>query len=266
MNMGTVISEIIKKIEESYPISLALDWDNPGLICGHFDREVDTVLIALDPDDTNINKAIAHGAGLIISHHPLIFSAVKKINDKEAHGKKILKLIENGVASYAMHTNFDIAHDGMGDSVAKRLGIINTHPLETTYQDENGEAGIGFVGELNLGNGLSAKELAKEIKNTFGLSYTWYYDAGKPIKKIAVCPGSGKSMFKQVLISGADAFITGDTGHHDGLDLKDAGITLIDAGHYGLEHIFMDEMTEFMKKHFPELTLIRGAEDERKFV
>ena len=73
-------------------------------------------------------------------------------------------------------------------------------------------------------------------------------------------------MMTEVLSLGVDAYITGDTGHHDGLDYKDAGVTLIDAGHYGLEHVFIDEMSEFISNKFPLLKIVKGAEDEREFV
>ena len=165
-----------------------------------------------------------------------------------------------------MHTNFDIGRGGMADIVAKRLGVENIRPIEITGEDEGGSLGIGFAAEFSDTDGFTARELSALLKERFSLERVWYYDSGRPIKRIAVCPGSGKGMMTEVLSLGVDAYITGDTGHHDGLDYKDAGVTLIDAGHYGLEHVFIDEMSEFISNKFPLLKIVKGAEDEREFV
>lgn len=264
--MSVKLSQIIKKIEEVYPRSLALEWDNPGLICGHRDKSIETVMLALDADNRTIERAAGEHADLLLTHHPLIFGSVKQVNDDNALGRKLLALIENGIACYAMHTNFDIAEGGMADSVAKRLSMRITAPLEITAASEGGNLGIGFIAELEEPQGLTASELAEYVKTCFKLDKAWYYDAGRRIHRVAVCPGSGKGMLKEVIASGADAFITGDTGHHDGIDYKDEDITLIDVGHYGLEHIFADVMYDFLTDYFPELKLIKEMTDERKFI
>ena len=264
--MNIKLSDIINKIEEVYPHSLAFDWDNPGLICGRSDKTINTVLIALDADNKTVKRAVKENADLLLTHHPMIFGSVKKVNDESVPGRKLLDLIENKTACYAMHTNFDIAAGGMGDQVAKRLGVEAVAPLEITADDAVKPLGIGFTGECDKEKGISTEKLIKRIKAGFNIKTLWCYDAGRPIKKIAVCPGSGRGMLDEVIKSGADAFITGDTGHHDGLDYLDENITLIDAGHFGLEHIFTDVMEEFLKEHFPKLNIIKELTDERKFV
>ncbi len=266
MKMGYLLSEIIEKIEEKYPRHLALDWDNPGLICGHHDKIINSVMLALDADNRVIEKAVKEGVDLILTHHPMIFGSLKKVNDENALGRKLLCLIENRIACYAMHTNFDIAKNGMGDGVAKRLNIKFSEPLEVTGVSENEHVGIGFVGEIDNTEGISTKELAENVKKCFGLDTVWYYDAGTPIRRIAVCPGSGKGMMREVMAAKADVFITGDTGHHDGLDYIDENISLIDGGHFGLEHIFADIMAEFFMKNLPKVKVIKEAADARKFI
>lgn len=259
------LSEIIDTIEKTYPRNLALDWDNPGLICGRRDKEINTAYICLDADNLNIDRALKDNADLILSHHPMIFGSIRQINDGTALGLKLLRLIENGTACYAMHTNYDIAVEGMCKETARRLNAMPLSPLEITGASDDGELGVGFVYELN-GEGCTAKELSMTVKKAFGLDTLWYYDGGRKIRRVAVCPGSGRKMMDVVLAQGADAFITGDTGHHDGLDYKDAGITLIDAGHYGIEKTYIDAMYKFMHEHFPDIKLIKGAEDEREFI
>ena len=124
-----------------------------------------------------------------------------------------------------------------------------------TEGDVNPDAyGIGFTAELP--ELLSAAELAARVKACFGLPFVQYYDAGMPIRRIACCPGSGRGELKEVLSLGVDAFLSGDMGHHEGLDLCEEGISLLDAGHYGLEHIFVHYIAEFLRAQFPEAEII----------
>ena len=323
--MAITAAKIIRKIEEFYPRSLAESWDNPGLLAGRGDREVHTVVIALDVSRRVVDLAVREHADLILSHHPLIFGSIKSVNDETFLGRKLLDLIENKISCYAMHTNFDIARNGMAYIAAEQLGLTDFTPLEVTGEQDGETVGIGFVGdvtpammqraehlkdmkntgfvsvrgECSTGPGipsgnasaaeahhgpvysvgspdsarrqsdesfLTARQLAALCKESFGLKSAFYYDGGRPIRRIAVCPGSGRHMMDAVISQGADAFVTGDTGHHDGMDYFDEGITLVDAGHFGVEHIYVEHMKQFMEKYFPEVKLIKEVTDERQYV
>ena len=92
------------------------------------------------------------------------------------------------------------------------------------------------------------------MKETFSVPNVMIFgEDNRMVQKVAVCPGSGKGMIDEALKKGADVLITGDMGHHDGVDALDAGLSIIDAGHHGLEHIFIAFMTKFLKEKFPEL-------------
>lgn len=263
--MAVKASEIFERIEEHFPKCYALEWDNPGLTCGSGKKEVSKVLIALDCTEGAIDQAKEHGCDLILTHHPMIFGSIKNVTDESFLGRRLISLIRHDISLYAMHTNFDCAPEGMGRIVAKRLGIGMLKPMELTGETADGEAvGVGFYGELP--EAMSAKELSERIKESFDIGSVIYYDAGNPIRTVACCPGSGRGMFKYAKELGADAFLTGDMGHHDGIDAVAEGITLIDAGHYGLEHIFVDHMKGFMKEHFPKIECVGYEEDQRSFV
>ena len=274
--MNTV-SMITEKLEQLAPKAAACDWDNPGLLVGRSDREVSRIYVALDATCTVVDAAIDAGCDLIVTHHPIIFRGVKSINDKSALGLKLLDLIRNDVSVFSMHTNFDSCPGGMADIVCAALGLRKTGLMEPTgflpKDTQNGAAeglqlrvvetegdvnpdayGIGFTAELP--ELLSAAELAARVKACFGLPFVQYYDAGMPIRRIACCPGSGRGELKEVLSLGADAFLSGDMGHHEGLDLCEEGISLLDAGHYGLEHIFVHYIAEFLRAEFPEAEII----------
>lgn len=274
--MNTV-SMITEKLEQLAPKAAACDWDNPGLLVGRSDREVSRIYVALDATCTVVDAAIDAGSDLIVTHHPIIFRGVKSINDKSALGLKLLDLIRNDVSVFSMHTNFDSCPGGMADIVCAALGLRKTGLMEPTgflpKDTQNGAAeglqlrvvetegdvnpnayGIGFTAELP--ELLSAAELAARVKACFGLPFVQYYDAGMPIRRIACCPGSGRGELKEVLSLGVDAFLSGDMGHHEGLDLCEEGISLLDAGHYGLEHIFVHYIAEFLRAQFPEAEII----------
>ena len=274
--MNTV-SMITEKLEQLAPKAAACDWDNPGLLVGRSDREVSRIYVALDASCAVVDAAIDAGCDLIVTHHPIIFRGVKSINDQSALGLKLLDLIRNDVSVFSMHTNFDSCPGGMADIVCAALGLRKTGLMEPTgflpKDTQNGAAeglqlrvveterdvnpdayGIGFTAELP--ELLSAAELAARVKACFGLPFVQYYDAGMPIRRIACCPGSGRGELKEVLSLGVDAFLSGDMGHHEGLDLCEEGISLLDAGHYGLEHIFVHYIAEFLRTQFPEAEII----------
>ena len=102
---------------------------------------------------------------------------------------------------------------------------------------------------------MKGLELVREVKNRFGLPFVTVYGSelyeDTPIVKAATCPGAGGSELKEALKAGAQAFITGDISHHEGIDAAAQGMMIIDAGHYGLEHIFMDFMEGFLKEKLP---------------
>lgn len=280
--MNTV-SMVTEKLEQLAPKTAACDWDNPGLLVGRSDREVSRIYVALDASCAVVDAAIDAGCDLIVTHHPIIFRGVKSINDQSALGLKLLDLIRNDVSVFSMHTNFDSCPGGMADIVCAALGLRKTGLMEPTgflpKDTQNGAAeglqlrvveterdvnpdayGIGFTAELP--EMLSAAELAARVKACFGLPFVQYYDAGMPIRRIACCPGSGRGELKEVLSLGVDAFLSGDMGHHEGLDLCEEGISLLDAGHYGLEHIFVHYIAEFLRTQFPEAEII---EEELNF-
>lgn len=263
--MARTVNEIRERIEQQFPPSYAMSWDNPGLLVGSGSREVTKVVLALDATDEVIDEAIRAGAELILTHHPMIFKSVAKVNDESAVGRRILKLVRHDISYYAMHTNFDIAPGGMAKLVAERMGVRVLRPMEVTGQAEEAPIGIGFVGLLSEGP-LRAETLARRIKERFSIPSVVYYDGGREIQKVAVCPGSGRGLYGLAREAGADAYITGDMGHHDGIDAVEDGVTLIDAGHFGLEHIYVEAMHGFLKRKFPELIVLENLTDLRKTV
>ncbi|MDR1774824.1 MAG: Nif3-like dinuclear metal center hexameric protein [Clostridioides sp.] len=127
------LKDITNLIEKKYPLSLAYDWDNVGLMVGEVDSDVKKILLTIDANEDIIDEAIQKNVDLIITHHPFIFSKLKNVNTYDLKGKLIYKLIKNNISLYSMHTNFDIAKDGMNDYFMKVIGIDSSEILESTY-------------------------------------------------------------------------------------------------------------------------------------
>ena len=246
--------EIINVIERTYPRQAAMEWDNVGLLVGRTDKEVKRVLVALDMTDEVLEEAIAMRADMVVTHHPLIFAPLKKITDEHFIGNRVVKLLQHDISYYAMHTNYDVL--GMAQLSGDILGLDSTDALEVT--DMESLEGIGRVGELE--NEVTLKELCEIVKARFELEGVKVFgDLDSKVKQVAISPGSGKSMLKAALVKKVDVLITGDIDHHEGIDAVAQGTAIIDAGHYGLEHIFIKDMTEYLTANLAQVQVEKVA-------
>ena len=244
--------ELIGILEELSPVKYALEWDNVGLLCGRRDREVSTVYIALDATDEVVRAAIEAGADFLLTHHPLIFRSIKRVSDDDFIGRRLLKLIRNDISYYAMHTNFDVM--GMADAAAEVLGLRDTDVLDVTFEEGDTKEGIGRVGRLP--RVFEVSELCEYVKSRFSLSHVRVYgDPESNVETAAICPGSGKSEIKKALSKGAEVLITGDIEHHEGIDAVAEGLVIIDAGHYGIEKLFIDYMKDYISENCKDITI-----------
>ena len=244
--------EVIARLEELSPPSYAADWDNVGLLVGRKEKEIRKVYIALDATDEAIRNAVELQADLLLTHHPLIFSPLKKVNSEHFIGRRVLRLARHDIAYYAMHTNFDVM--GMADAAADEMGLKKREVLNVTFSDEIASEGFGRVGKLP--HIMNLAECAEYVKKCFHIEQVKVFgDMEAMIEKAAICPGSGKSMIQDAIEAGADVFITGDIDHHEGIDANAQGLQVIDAGHFGIEKIFVPYMKEFLKREFADLTV-----------
>ena len=170
----------------------------------------------------------------------------------------MLKLVQNDIACYAMHTNYDVLRMGDLASSLFQKGpyqLLDEEVLDVTYEETNG---IGCIG--NLENPIAIEACCQWLKECFGLpSLKVFGDSQRLIQRVAISPGSGKSMVEIAIQKGADLLITGDIGHHDGIDALGDKLTIIDASHYGMEHIFVDDMATFFEEKFPEIECIKAV-------
>lgn len=231
--------KIIEEFEKKYPVQAAESWDNPGLLVGQDTKEVHKIYLALDVTKEVVRDAVEWGADMIVSHHPMIFSSMKQINNHSFLGEKIIALIEHRICCYAMHTNFDVC--GMADINARFLNLKNPEVLFVTEENVQGSQGIGRTGMLP--KKMTLGECAEYVKACYHLPQVKIFgEKEQMVEKVAVCGGSGKSMIGDAIRKQAQVLITGDIDHHSGLDALDQGLSIIDAGHYGTEYFFMEQI------------------------
>ena len=181
--------EIIQVIEASYPREAALDFDNVGLLAGRAEKEVNRIYLALDATDHVIDSAEKAGADMLITHHPLIFSPVKKVTDEDFTGRRLLRLIRSDISYYAMHTNYDVL--GMAELSERILDIRDARVLDVTSSDGGKEQGIGRIG--NLEKPMTLSECCAHVRHSLKLgSLKVFGDMERIVYRIAVSPGAGR--------------------------------------------------------------------------
>lgn len=255
-----ICKDIINIMQELAPEHLAESWDNSGFAIGDENACVKTILVALDVTDDVIDEAVNVGAELIVTHHPIIFSPIKKINASDILGRKIYKLIKNGINVYSAHTNLDIANGGTNDVLSDIVGLKNVDVLEYTSETE----GIGRIGILEKPATLS--ELAESLKYKLGLDSIRYCGEGsKKIKVVALCTGSGAEFIKTAYNKNADVYITSDIKYHDAQKAIDMGIALIDATHYSSENIVVPVIAQYLEKNVVDVKVFVSKSDGQVF-
>lgn len=130
------LSDIVGIINKIAPPSLAEDWDNAGLQVGDTSSEIERIMVALDPCPEAVDSAINNSCQLLITHHPLIFKPLKRISTTDETGRLIHKAIANNLAIASLHTNYDVAQNGVNDLLAKALGVTGCRPLKVSHREE----------------------------------------------------------------------------------------------------------------------------------
>ncbi|MBQ8237628.1 MAG: Nif3-like dinuclear metal center hexameric protein [Oscillospiraceae bacterium] len=246
--MATV-ADILHFIESIAPPHMAAEWDNVGLLCGRKDKAVRKILVALDPFRTVIDEAIALGADLIVTHHPLIFrSPLMAVNEDTEAGRCVLALIEHGIAAINAHTNLDMAPGGVNDVLAQTLGLTD---IEIINPVENyGLLRKGEVPEQSLTTFLGS---VREKLRCQGLRYV---DGGKSVRVVAVGGGSCADGMYEAIAAGCDTLVTSDIKYNQFRTAWELGLNLIDAGHFHTENPVMPVVAEKLRFAFPGVEVI----------
>ena len=344
------LRELTNYLESLAPLAYQEDYDNAGLIVGHPEQEITDVLISLDCTEAVVDEAIETGCNVIVSHHPIVFRGLKKLNGKSYVERVVEKAIRHNIALYAIHTNLDNVSGGVNARICETLGLVNkrilvpkhnllkklvtyaplnhadavrnalfeagagsignydecsfntdgtgtfkansstnpfvgekgirhhesevrietiypailenkvqtalisAHPYEEVAYDlynltnQNQQVGSGMMGEF--ASEVSENEflaIIKEKMKTKVIRHTAFVN--RPVKKVAVCGGSGSFLLKQAIAAGADAFITTDFKYHEFFDAE-GKILIADVGHFESEQFTQQLLFEIISKNF----------------
>ncbi len=216
------VQRVLDFINERAPFETQLAFDNSGLLVGDPQQEVTGIHFALDLTSKVIDEAIAHGANLIVTHHPVMFSAIKRLVETNYEARLLCRLIRANISLIAAHTNLDQAVGGCNDVLAKTIGLTDI-------------VGEGFVRVGTLPSSLTAGELAASIGEALGDVVRVMGDPSAVISKVGMCSGAGADEWPAAVAMGAQAFLTGEVKHHIALEATDAGMVMLEAGHHATE-------------------------------
>ena len=257
------MSEITELFNGFAPEYLAESWDNPGLLVGEEKAEIKKILVALDATDEVVDEAVKIGADLIVTHHPMIFGSLKKINDTTNLGKKIIKLIRNNICVFAMHTNLDIAFGGVNDELAKILGLKNIGVLAESCMQNDMPNGLGRYGDIEE---TTLEKFAKKVKEKLSLDGIRIVgENNRKIKRVGLCTGSGMEFMTDAVNLNCDVYITSDIKYHESQSAIENGIALIDATHYGSENIIVPVIKKFLNENAPSVEVVESCVNGQVF-
>lgn len=246
------VNDILEFIQQLAPQYMKEEWDQVGLNCGHGKREVHKILVALDPFDAVCAEAVQTGADLLVTHHPLLWQP-GFITDDTTTGRRVMLLLENGIAHINAHTNLDCAPGGVNDVLAQALGLTGVEVIEPSGETEDGTPyGLlrcGSVDETPLADFL---QLVKDRLGTPVLRFSKGCDS---VRKVAVGGGSCGGALYLAHKAGCDTFITADVKYNQFWDARDLGMNIIDAGHFYTENPVCASLAKKLSEAFPDLVV-----------
>lgn len=238
------VGEIYAFLQGHAPFETAEEYDNVGLLVGSPDMPVCRILVTLDITPAAVRAAEEAGAGLIISHHPVIFSPLRRL---DAECVPYL-LARAGIAAICAHTNLDRAAGGVNDLLADLLGLADVQT-----------AADGLCRTGRLPESLPPRDFAAFVGRLLGTPVRMR--AGDmPVTRVAVCSGAGGDFLLPLLKKGGiTAAVTGELKHHEWLALP-PGITVVEAGHYHTEICMAEGVARLLREAFPdaEVTAFAG--------
>lgn len=239
------INQIIKYFDLVLSKTLSEPWDNDGvMVVTDEKKEIKKVLIALDVTSESIKKATELKAELIISHHPLVFKPLARIEPDDPNGKRVLSCIKNNISVLSYHTRLDEAEGGVNDCLATKAGLLNITKMQP----------CGSIGYLHEETEFTV--FAEHIRKVLGLKSITGVNAGNKVKKVAVLGGSGKDFIADAKKNGCDTFLTGEVNHSGLIEAKEMGINIVCGTHYATENVVLDRIKELLLKEFPYIEAI----------
>lgn len=259
-NMPTT-NDVVSILEQFAPSVLAEEWDNVGLLVGDRDSSVRRVMTCLTVTGATVEEAIERGADLVVSHHPLPFTALKRITTDSHEGRLLLKLIKAGVAVYSPHTAFDSATAGINQHLATAIDLADISPLVPAAGLDDAELGAGRVGNIAGGTPLTA--LVDRLKIAILVeSIRVVGEDDQKVTRVGVACGAGSSLLDAAIAAGCDCFLTGEASFHTCIAAEAAGLAVVLTGHFASERFALDVLAEYLAHQLPDVE-VWGSRNER---
>ena len=244
-----LIQEILTDLEQHIPLSLAETWDNVGLLLGDARIEARGIMTCLTLTAEVADEAIRAGANLVITHHPILFKAVKRLTTDTSEGRLLLALIRAGVSVYSPHTAFDSAREGINQQIAAALGLQEIQPIRP---QPNSSAGAGRWG--TLAHPVTLADLLQQLRAICPAEhFTYVGDLDHACDQVAIACGAAGEFLPEAAALGCQVFITGETRFHTCLEARALGTALVMVGHYASERPAVEQLARQLHARWPAL-------------
>ena len=239
-----LVKDLLGNLDAMVPFSWAEEWDNSGFLAGDPESPVTGVTVCLDPSPEAMDFAAGNGCSVLVSHHPLIFSPLKKLDVSAGTGKAVAFALKKDIAVISMHTNWDSSPRGVNAAIAEAIGLESVSPLVPSL---SGAWGLGALGKLP--SVMTGRELGQAIRSSLKLSrLDLYGDPHRPANRLALCGGSGGSLWSVAIASGADVFFTSDVKYHERMEALAAGLILLIGDHGEVESFSLDALARVVSE------------------
>ena len=233
------VREIADYLEEKVPSSLKLDFDNVGLLCGFLEQSVSRILVVLDITQEAIAEAASIHAELIVSHHPIIFTPMRRICTDTPDAKRVIALLQANLSAICLHTNLDALVGGVNTALAEAIGGENP-----VYTDD-----IGCF--CQLPEEMTLKDFLARTKTVLHAPDMRYFDSGRMVHCVGLCSGAGGEILYEAAKRGCDTVLTGEIKHHEWIDGKELGLNMVEGGHFATENVVVPYLAEMLRTKYP---------------
>ncbi|MET0768059.1 MAG: Nif3-like dinuclear metal center hexameric protein [Aeromicrobium sp.] len=255
------LRDVVAVLDSLYDPRWADDWDAVGTVAGDPDAPVTKILLAVDPVQAVVDEAVAIGADLVLTHHPLWLKGVTTVAASSPKGRVVHTLISNGIALHTCHTNADSPTLGVSESMAYALGLQDVRPLDPDPLDpgETTARGSGRIGVLAQPTTVSA--FAQHVAAALPAHHSAVRVAGdpdRPVSTVAVCGGSGDFLLATADAAGADVYVTSDLRHHpvsEHLE-RPGACAVVDVPHWSAEWTWLPVAAEALSGRLPGLDVV----------
>lgn len=250
----TTAGEVFRYIDTFAPFRTALSFDNAGLLVGSGEAPVRRALLALDITADVVEEARKRDCQLIVSHHPVIFQPVRRLSAESIP----YRLAQAGITAICAHTNLDLSPQGVNTALARALALTEIQTLRWHTPDCGGEP-LAYALYGALKESYTPREFARYVKHALACEGVRWLPGKKPVKTVALCSGAGGDMVYEAAEQGIDAFVTGEIKHHELLAAGEAGLTVVDAGHFKTEHVVLSPLARMLQKRFADEDFLLSA-------